>query len=454
MKIILLSILLMTLSIYANKSVDPDNEHIRYQGRVDWSDPQKPSYDWPWFSASFTFTGPLLAVKIKDGSNKYDVYIDGEPYLVEPDVEKKHDNLYVIAENLSEGAHHARLVKRTEEPAIGTFLGIEIADTASIIPALKNKSRLKIEFIGDSFLTGHGCESPDHGPDPNDPEFGHKYWLSLRKYTNVAQSVGPLVGDSLDADITVCAISGKGIIRNGNNLSQDSFIFDYYTQTYRTEVGSSDASWDFSQWTPDLVVIHLGINDFGGDTTQENSLPPADTIKWKEAYRAQLDSIRTRYDNVNIICMATSEWKYNLLPVTLKRVVDEEIRDGHTDVYFFQYQTSGDALGWHPSVAENRIIASKLVRFIREQHLEPVLLSKATESKSPLPIAYHKNSLLCHSMDINTLRITNPLGREVMRIENPSINRTIDISNLSPGVYFAISNINERHYSYPFVISK
>src|SRR6185437_9930940 len=109
-----------------------------------------------------------------------------------------------------------------------------------------------IEFVGDSITCGYGVLGPDQSSCfSNDTEAETRGWAAL-----TAQAFG--------AAHSAIAYSGKGVIRNngGDTTELMPVLFE------RTLVDAADA-WGFTSYTPDVVVIDLGTNDFAqGDPGQ------------------------------------------------------------------------------------------------------------------------------------------------------------------------------------------
>lgn len=429
-------LLFFITAISAEQLILPSHPKLRYQGRIDNTNPNEYHCDWPWFVVDFNFTGKSLTILLEDWGNRYDIFINGSRLQLKLDSLQTPDNRYVIPDSLlmDSEKHHCRLIKRTEFEFPTYFRGFIINDTARVINK-PEEFQLRIELIGDSFLTGHGCESPDNGNgDVTDPDYGDLYYKAMLEYSNIGKSVGAILGDSLKADIQISAISGKGIIRNGSGLSQDNFIFDYYSHTHRKEVGTSKGLWDFNKWQADIVIIHLGINDFGA------GLPPADITEWILAYRSALAEIRKNYPGVKIICMATKEWDKGLLPSALKSVIDMEQKDGKKDVHYFQYSINGEALGWHPSVKENEYIAELLLKEIRSIISNPITTSlKIVTGISHKPLRKISSKKYSLTSSIQSLILYQVDGTVANTYSKLSTGTVLDFLNLSKGFYYVVS---------------
>ena len=127
--------------------VTADDPRIQYTGRIDFSDPKRPRFDWPAVTIEANFTGTSLGLLLQDGQNSYNVYINGEHSLLNTRLGQES---YLVAEGLPEGAHSLRMVKRTETfYGTPTFLGLTL-DPGKDLAAPPERSTRRIEFIGDS----------------------------------------------------------------------------------------------------------------------------------------------------------------------------------------------------------------------------------------------------------------------------------------------------------------
>ena len=59
--------------------------------------------------------------------------------------------------------------------------------------------------------------------------------------------------------------------------------------------------WDFKKWTPDAVIIHLGLNDFTTD-------PKPEGTNFIAGYVNLLKKVRSAYPNAAIFCFTVTGW--------------------------------------------------------------------------------------------------------------------------------------------------
>ncbi len=322
----------------------PDNPMIQYSGRIDFSDPKAPRFDWPGVSILVKFKGKSIGFLLEDGGNDYDVKVDGKPekvWVTQPD-----HNLYTLA-GLANGEHTVQIVKRTEALfGIAAFKGLVLSDEGVLLNPPPKPAR-KIEIIGDSFACGYGDEATTLKCE------------NLRPFENADKAFGAEAARDLNAEYTLVAYSGKGIVRNWgdkNKRSADPFP----TLFNRVLCHDPDKPWDFSQWVPDAVVIHLGQNDF-------SSKPEADSQDYIDGYLKLIKEVRGKYPNAFIYCFATTGWPgYSSY---VEEVVAKRHEAGDEHVYFVGYpNVPSDELGcdYHPQAKAQKELANILVPVMRD----------------------------------------------------------------------------------------
>lgn len=339
--------------------VSPQAPELRFSGRVDHRDADGPRLAWGGSAVTARFTGTSISVRLVDlpkyeeaAPNRFRFSIDGAPfrdlYMGEGPL------LYRLAEDLAPGEHVLRLEKETE-PAVGEtqLLGLELDPGAQLLPAPPPPPR-RIEFVGDSGLTGFGIE-------------GKNAQCSFNVETQRASRTwGALVAEALGAEAYFVAFSGKGVVINyGNDTSPP------LSQLYpRTLPHREDTSWDFSSWTPDAVVIQLGANDFW----KEN--PGA---RFREAYAALVADIRGHYPQAHIVCVVGSGLddaspKDVFARTRLRELLTGLVKDlnqrGDARVHFAEVEANREDEGrgclWHPSLKTHQRTAEQMTPRLRE----------------------------------------------------------------------------------------
>jgi hypothetical protein len=348
----LVAIILCALSVAAKAQTrfvsfnDPD---IRYEGRIVW-DKDAAELSWSGTTVTIFFKGTDLSAFLKDAdtADYYNIIID-DKYIskIHTDTIKKR---YVLASGLSNKKHKVQLFKRTEW-ALGKtwFYGFETSVSSKILkppPAPKRK----IEFYGNSITCGYAMEDSSGNDSP------HGY------FENNYLSYAAITARHFNAQYSCIAKSGIGIMISWFPLIMPE-MYD------RLDATDSSSKWNFSQYTPDVVVINLFQNDswlvekpdyaefkhrFGNKPPEENFIVTA--------YRNFVKTIRSKYPDAYIICAlgnmdatkAGSPW-----PGYIEKAV-KEINDPKILTHFFEYKNTPG----HPKTNEQKKMADSLIEFI------------------------------------------------------------------------------------------
>ena len=340
-----------TLALAVNR-IAPDDKHLQTTGRIDDRDPARPVLSWPGTQIAGTFTGTSLAIVLDDerGQNFYNVFLDGDtkrPIILQAD---KGQQSYVVANGLAPGAHSFLITRRTEgAEGPSVFLGLELDDKAELLAPPARLSR-RIEFFGDSITSGMGNEAPDDGRD------------DLAKDKNSYLSYASITARALEAEAHITSQSGIGVM-----ISWFPFTMpDFHDQS--NAVGDNDSRWDFSRWTPDVVVVNLMQNDAWLIGRDHKLQPEPDDAQRIAAYQAFVANVRLLYPQAYIVCAlgsmdatrAGSPW-----PGYVRSAVKNlaAAGDKRIDTVFFPFT----GYGQHPRVRQHQANAAILTRFIRKK---------------------------------------------------------------------------------------
>jgi lysophospholipase L1-like esterase len=316
---------------------------------------------WCSYSATgveFNFTGSSLTFNLRSDSQyaeeskqvRFAVYVDGER-VVDEMMDEAFKNVEVL--NLSEAETHVvRFVKLSESSS--STIGIQhvTCDESATISPTSDKE-LKLEFIGDSITCGYGV----------DGTLGDKFSTSNEDAT---KAYAYLTAAELDADYSLVSFSGYGIVSgytNGDKVESQQLpkYYDYIGNSYGTfALGkkASETEWDFTQYTPDVVVINLGTND--ASYTKGDG---ARCEEYIEGYYDFLGTIRSKYPDAIIVC-TLGLMGQDLYP-QIEEAVDRYTADNSDEnVYAFcldvQDYANGYAVDYHPTYESHQHAADQL----------------------------------------------------------------------------------------------
>jgi len=330
--------------------INYNNPNITYEGRIDSSQVNGAELYWSGTSIKLNFKGESIAALMVDnnGDNYYNISIDNDSVRVfKPDTIKQY---YTLASGLSEGEHTIELFKRTEwNRGNSTFYGFLINGNSEVISPPKQKNR-KIEFYGNSITAGYAVEDYSGNDSPDST------------YTNNYNSYAAITARHFNADYSCICKSGIGITVSWKPLIMPE-MYD------RLVPEDSLSKWNFSSFTPDVVVVNLLQNDswivnlseheefrarFGNETPD----------KWFiiNAYQQFIYSLRKHYPKAHIICSLGNmdiTQKGSVWPNYVSKAVNN-LNDSKVYTHFMPFKNTPG----HPNKEEQQVMATSLIQFI------------------------------------------------------------------------------------------
>lgn len=329
------------------KHVEADNENIRYEGRINFTDAKAPTMGYPGTTITACFTGTSVAMKMKPGSGYFMVSVDDK------DLHKIHfgetDSVLSIATGLPQGRHTVKAMLVTEQyEQHAVFNGFLIDDDAELLDMGKD-NRTLIEFIGDSMTCGYGTEASDWSIhyDPSNSNFFYTY--------------AAIIARELNLRLTVVARSGIGAYRNYNGKYDGGIMPQWYDYTL---IYDKSQLWNSAGNIPDILCIDLGTNDF--------STTGWDAELYRQGYEKFVRHLRSLYPDTKIVilsgCMLNGE-QLELQNAALDKIYNTLKAEGDNSVYRFDFTPQNGSLGYgadyHPSKAQHRKMANELIPFLR-----------------------------------------------------------------------------------------
>ncbi len=326
------------------------NKHISYEGRISYTN-DAAVLMWPGTAIRVNFKGTGIAgtFKDQDTSNYYNIIIDKDSiYEIQFDKEKKS---YRLAHDLPYGKHSIEIFKRTEWDKGKTwFYGFDLQAKNKLLKPDKLPKR-KIEFFGNSITCGYAISDPA-GNSPT----GY--------YENNYDDYAAIVARHYNAQYHCTSKSGIGIMVSWFPLIMPE-MYD------RLDPTDSTSKWDFSKYTPDVVVINLLQNDSWIVKLPDNEqfknrfgTKPPDEAFIIKSYRDFVQTIRATYLHAQIICMLGnmditkdgSPW-----PGYVQEAVNE-LHDNRIYTFLAPYKNTNG----HPQTNEQKVLAEQLIHFMDE----------------------------------------------------------------------------------------
>jgi len=436
---------LFFIKINSQTIIPPNNSNIQYIGRIDFSNPMKPLYANPGVSIKAKFQGTSIGILMEElgaggssNTNHLNAIIDGGSPIVL--ALSRNQRTYNIANNLSNGEHTIEIFKRTEA-FVGkvAFEGF-ILDSGKTLVTPNPLLPLKIELIGDSITCGYG-----NGVASNSP--GGFTSLNEDNY----RAWGAVAARNLGTQYVCTAYSGRGLMQNGSGTT-NSVLPIIYRRIFGLDGNS--ATWDISNYVPDVVVINLGTNDFFAEINGQGVTVTENVFV--NAYKDFVSELRGYYPNAAIICALGTMMNNNNAQSWTRvqnyttRVVNELNNSGDNNVYYFAMnpQTAPFGEDYHPSAAIHLRMGNELADFIRSNDILPSLgvyddfdFKKAQVYPNPF---LNEINIKLASQEYKKveIRILNTAG-VVLISKMAETNTPITLGDKLPqGIYFIESTVN------------
>ncbi len=312
--------------------------NIRYFGRWDFSSTTQSVSYWGGAYLKVRFTGTTVKVKVGNTTN-YFAKIDSGPWTSYLNAS---GTINLTPTPLVSGTHSLSIAQGKDYSYVFNFQGLTLDTGAATSPPTVYPKLA--EFIGDSITAG---------------------------YTDAQANVSDyawVCSESLNFEHTQIAYPGIKLASGYTGTGMDVQYFKEQSLAY-----PSSPDWDFSTYTPSIVVINLGQND-------GNTVP--DSV-FQSTYTTFLATIRAKFPDAQIYAMRT----YSGIKATpTLNAVNARIGAGDSKLHYVNtsgWLTSGDFNdGVHPSVS-GQIKAANL--------LAPIL------SGTPVPFYYQTEDLAVQS---------------------------------------------------------
>lgn len=224
------------------------------------------------------------------------------------------------------------------------------------IKALQRPSAPLIEFIGNSITCGAAA-------DPSEVPCGTGVYHDQH---NAYMAYGPRVARALGANFLLSSVSGIGIYRNWN--SDGPAMPQVYEKVDFQEKNTQ--RWNFAAYSPAVVSIALGTNDFSrGDGKKERH--SFDSTRFVKAYIDFVQLVKSHYPSAQIALlsspMVSGEARallQNCLTAVKANVDQLNPSAKPVSVFFFKPMRAKGCSG-HPNVEDHGVMAEELLPFFK-----------------------------------------------------------------------------------------
>ncbi len=351
----------------------PDDAGLRYSGRIDFENVKEPTFIYPYSSVATVFSGTKLDVVVRNHRAYYDnrlgYVIDGVQGSVLLPYDEAVTRIHLVR-NLEDGEHTVFFFKRQDGCHYFDFLGFVLSETGTVRApkcgeieetdyracGLSGEAHRRIEVYGDSVSAGEVSEALDYAgkADPeHNGEFSNAYW-SYAAYT--ARRLKAELHDIAQGGIAL--LPGTGYF--GPEFGYLGMNECYDKLRYYPGLGGVN-TWDFSQYTPHVVILAVGQNDNYPEDYMLADYGSAKAEYWRAKYRVWLEDLRQRYPQALLITTTTilehnAEWD---------RAIDEVTRGMQDEkIVHFLYQKNGCGTPGHIRKPEAAGMAEELGAFI------------------------------------------------------------------------------------------
>jgi hypothetical protein len=251
-----------------------------------------------------------------------------------------------------EGRHYMKIFKATEAHTGPIYIAKVEAKRIQSMPV---KAAPMIEFIGNSITCGAAADASDIACGTAEYHDQHNAYMAY----------GPRLARMLNVNYMLSSVSGIGIYRNWN--SDGPSMAQVYEKTDFQENGT--AMWDFSRYSPDVVSIALGTNDFSnGDGKTPRK--PFDAEAFVSNYVKFVVSVKSKYPKARIALLSSptikgaSRMKLQDCLNQVQAQIDAMYPNDKVAKFFFEPMEARGCTG-HPSVEDHLILAEQLKPFFQ-----------------------------------------------------------------------------------------
>ena len=252
-----------------------------------------------------------------------------------------------------------KLVKYSEAPFAKVGIKSLSIEGESIQPTLDKP--LKIEFIGDSITCGYGNEGR--------LDVDHFTTAQENPYLAYASKTARC----LDADYQLVSWSGIGIlsswVEKDRPIRREPLMPKLYpyTNLALADVTGEKEFWDFSQYEPDYIIMHLGTND----SSYTQGIKEREAA-FEAAYYQFLLMVRMYNPKAHIICAlgGINTELYSIIEAAVKCFQETE-DDKQIECFKFENQLEEDGIGtdFHPSQKTHQKMMEQLIQKLQNDRV-------------------------------------------------------------------------------------
>ena len=279
----------------------------------------------------FQINGENICMPIPDGQARLDI----SPYL-------------------KEEINDILIYKRLDALNYLAFYGFE---TEGVLIPLPPRPERRIEVYGDSVSVGILSEATDcTGQADPAVDAGH--------FSDSFHSYAAITARNLHAELHnisqngIALVSGRGWFRDPICTGMDAC---WDKAAYHPDLAPV-TTWDFSQYTPHIVIVALGHNDARPKDIMKLNPDGEEAHDWIRAYVDFVRQIRNKYPVALILLLTTILNHHPSWDIAIEKAC---LQLDDPDIRHFIFQRNGSATPGHPRISEHVEMADELTSYIQ-----------------------------------------------------------------------------------------
>lgn len=339
-----------------------DQEGLLHSGRIDFHDPKHPEWVFPATSLRFRFYGKSASLWVTNRNvywkNTLGAVVDGAHMRFDLN-DTGETELRLVAED-TDSEHDVLVYKRMDSCHEVVLEQLELSEGSCLLPAPERPAR-RMEIYGDSVSAGEVSEAV-HCTGRLDPEHPGEFsnsWYSFAWMT--ARKLGAEIHDIAQGGIAL--MDNTGWFEEPNAVGMESAWNKLH---YQPHLGTP-TPWDFSGWTPQVVVVAFGQNDSHPEDYMAADPDGERSQLWRAHYKAFLQGLRKTYPDAYIICCTTLLGHDPAWDISIGQVCREL---GDAKITQYLYRRNGRGTPGHLRIPEAEEMAEELSAYIKSLHIE------------------------------------------------------------------------------------
>ncbi len=336
--------------------IPASDPRLQYMGRIDFSDPENPVWVYACTCVRVRFTGDFVKASVTNYRGCWDNYLgvilDGRQSKVLLAPEGRQE--LTLGEHLGAGEHELLLFKRQDSCHVVQFHGLTLAEHASI-SAPEPLPQRRMEVYGDSVSAGEVSEAVNYCGQVDPPHNG--------EFSNGYYSYSWCTARLLNAQLHDIAQGGAALLADTGYFHAPDYqgMEVIYDKIQYNDQITPTKPWDFSRYTPHVVVAAIGQNDNHPDDYMARDPQGEKVQHWKNHYHAFIRRLRGLYPKAHII-LSTTILNHHPGWDDAIHGVWEELQDPR--VHHFLYSNNGRGTHGHIRIPEAEQMARELAAFI------------------------------------------------------------------------------------------